>query len=177
MVTVKTAVVSPAGTVTVGGTVAAALLLDSVTVYPPAAAGFVNPIIPTLFEPPVTTFGTIPRLDNVPGGGTGINVTLADFDAPPSDPVMVTGVFAATTELVAVIIPVCEPAGIVSVAGTLTTGLLLTRETTAPLACAPADKVMLTGKELPPTAWRPAVSAAITGGAGGGGPSRSAPVW
>ena len=131
--TVKVAVVSPASTVTLGGTVATGLLLDSVTVYPPAGAGFVKPIIPTLFEPPVTTFGNMPTLDNVPGGGTGSNVTIADFEVPLSEPVIVTGVLVDTTELVAEIVPVCEPDGIVRVVGTRTAGLLLTRDTKAPL--------------------------------------------
>ena len=83
--------------------------------------------------PPVTTFGNMPTLDNVPGGGTGSKVTIADFDTPPSEPVMVTEVFADTTELLAVIVAVCEPAGMVRVAGTMTAGLLLTKDTTAPL--------------------------------------------
>ena len=131
--TVKLAVVSPAGTVKLAGTTAAGLLLDSVTVYPPAGAGFVNPIIPRVLVPPVTTFGNMPTLDNVPGGGTGRRVTITDFDTPPSEPVMVTEVLAETAELVAVMIPVCEPAGILRVAGTTTAGLLLASETTAPL--------------------------------------------
>jgi hypothetical protein len=106
VVTVKVAVVSPAGTVTLGGNEATGLLPDSVTAYPPAAAGLVNPIIPKLFEPPVTVFGNIPRLDSVPGGGTGSNVTLTDFEILTIDPVIVTGLFADTAELVAVIVPV-----------------------------------------------------------------------
>ncbi len=128
VVTVKLAVVSPAGTVKLAGTVAAGLLLDSVTVYPPAGAGFVSPIIPMVLVPPVTTFGNMPTLDNVPGGGTGSKVTIADFDTPPSEPVMVTGSIGGNApSCVAVIVPVCEPAGIVRVAGTMTAGLLLTK--------------------------------------------------
>jgi hypothetical protein len=90
-------------------------------------------MIPTVLEPPVTTFANIPRLDNVPGGGTGSSVTFADLDVLLKDPVMVTRVFEDTTDVVAVTLALCAPTGMVTLAGTLTAGLLLASATTAPL--------------------------------------------
>jgi hypothetical protein len=57
VVTGKVAEVEPAGTATLTGTVAAAvLLLDSVTVAPPAGAGAVRVTVPVEETPPVTLF-------------------------------------------------------------------------------------------------------------------------
>jgi hypothetical protein len=58
VVTGKVTEVSPAGTVTLIGTVAAAvLLLDNVTVAPPAGAGAVRVTVPVEETPPVTLVG------------------------------------------------------------------------------------------------------------------------
>ena len=46
VVTVNGALVAPAATVTLAGTVAAAFLLDSVTTAPPAGAALVNVAVP-----------------------------------------------------------------------------------------------------------------------------------
>src|SRR2546421_12412649 len=55
---VKVAVVLPAGTVTVEGTLAAALLLESVTCAPPAGAGPLSVTVPVDdCVPPVTLVG------------------------------------------------------------------------------------------------------------------------
>jgi len=56
--TTKVAVVALAATVTLGGTVAAAtLLLDSVTIAPPAGAGPVKVTVPVEEVPPITDVG------------------------------------------------------------------------------------------------------------------------
>jgi hypothetical protein len=56
--TVKVALVAPAGTVTLEGTVAAAvLLLESVTSAPPDGAGPLNITVPVEEFPPVTLVG------------------------------------------------------------------------------------------------------------------------
>jgi hypothetical protein len=53
VVTVKVAAIDPAGTVTLGGTVAAmGLLLDSETTTPPAGADEVNETVPVTGVPP-----------------------------------------------------------------------------------------------------------------------------
>jgi len=58
VVTVKVAVVLPAGTVTVAGTVAAeVLLLASPTGIPPVGAGALNVTVPVEAIPPVTVAG------------------------------------------------------------------------------------------------------------------------
>ena len=55
--TVKLALVCPAATVTLAGTVAAALLLDNVTAMPPVGAAAVSVTVPVELAPPVTVLG------------------------------------------------------------------------------------------------------------------------
>src|SRR5260221_12759511 len=58
VLTVNVAVVAPAATVTLGGTVAAAvLLLESATVAPPAGAARLSVTVPVEEFPPVTLVG------------------------------------------------------------------------------------------------------------------------
>jgi len=57
VVTVKVAVVAVAATVTLAGTVAAALLLDSVTTAPPVGAALLKVTVPVDEVPPVTEVG------------------------------------------------------------------------------------------------------------------------
>src|SRR6266576_1063845 len=93
---VKVAVVLPAGTVTLEGTLAAALLLESVTCAPPAGAGPLSVTVPVDdCVPPVTLVGFNVSEETV-GRGGGITVSEADVLVPPKDAEMVTGVDAAT---------------------------------------------------------------------------------
>jgi hypothetical protein len=78
--TEKDTFVSPAGTVTVGGTVAIELLLDSDAVNPPAGAGLVNARIASVESPPVTTFGNKPMLESVAAGGGGKTVSVPAYE-------------------------------------------------------------------------------------------------
>jgi len=131
--TLKLNVCSPAGTVTLGGGLAAALFEDRFTTNPPAGAGFVNPMMPSVVSPPVTVFGKNPKLESAAGPGGGVSVTVADFDELFSDAVMVTGVLVVTAAVVEVNVPLCAPVGIVSDPGTLNSdGLLLVSATVAP---------------------------------------------
>ena len=74
MVTVKVAVVAPAATVTLAGTVAAVLLLDKVTVSPPVGAVLPKVTLPVDDVPPVTEVG-FSVTDETTGGFT-VNVAV-----------------------------------------------------------------------------------------------------
>ena len=68
VVTGKTAVVLAAGTVTLAGTVAEEVLLDSATVAPPAGAAALRVRVPVEEAPPVTDVGLRDTEDNATGG-------------------------------------------------------------------------------------------------------------
>src|SRR5258706_11915160 len=57
VLTTNVALVAPAPTVTLGGTLAAPLLLESVTCAPPAGAGPLNITVPVEEFPPATLVG------------------------------------------------------------------------------------------------------------------------
>src|SRR5438309_843211 len=70
-------------TVTLAGTVAAAvLLLVSVTTIPPAGAGPLRVTVPVEVLPPVTLAGLRLRVDRV-GAVVGLTVSMADCVTPP----------------------------------------------------------------------------------------------
>ena len=80
---VKVAVVLAAGTVTLEGTLAAALLLESATCAPPAGAGPLSVTVPVDdCVPPVTLVGFNVSEETV-GRGGGVTVSEADVLAPP----------------------------------------------------------------------------------------------
>jgi len=86
VLTVKAALVAPAGTVTLEGTVAAAvLLLESVTCAPPAGAGPLNVNVPVEdCAPPITLVGLSVSDESVTdGGGAGATVIEAVLVTPP----------------------------------------------------------------------------------------------
>jgi hypothetical protein len=73
VVTVNVALVAPAGTVTLAGTVATAvLLLERETRAPPPGAGAFSVTLPVEGDPPLTLVGFDVSEDSVaePGGGT-----------------------------------------------------------------------------------------------------------
>jgi len=74
VVTVKVAVVAPAATGTLAGTVAAALLLDRVTVSPPVGAALPKVTVPVDEVPPVTEVGF--SVTDETAGGFTINVPV-----------------------------------------------------------------------------------------------------
>lgn len=83
VLTVKDALVAPAGTVTLAGTLAAPLLLESVTRAPPAGAGPLNVTVPVEdCRPPTTLVGFSVNEETV-GSGGGVTVSVADLPAPP----------------------------------------------------------------------------------------------
>src|SRR3989454_10979359 len=72
VVTVNGALVAPAGTVTLAGTVAAAVLsLDSETCAPPAGAGPSSVAVPVEVLPPVTVVGLSASEERAAAGVTG----------------------------------------------------------------------------------------------------------
>ena len=149
VVTVKVAVVAPAATVTLAGTVAAAvLLLDSATTAPPAGAAALSVTVPVDEIPPVTAAGF--RLTDASVTGTGFTVSVA-VCVPLYVPVIVTGVTAATANVVTVKVAVVAPAATVTLAGTVAAVvLLLDSATTAPPAGAAALSVTVPVDEIPP---------------------------
>jgi hypothetical protein len=83
VLTVNVAVVAPAGTVTLEGTLAAPLLLARAICAPPAGAGPLNVTIPVEdCRPPITLVGFRVSEETV-GSAAGITVRVADWLAPP----------------------------------------------------------------------------------------------
>ena len=79
VVTVKVALLAPAATVTLAGTVAAAALLESDTTAPPVGAALVNVTLPCDVPPPVTLLGFSANVFRLAGGGgaaTGVTVSV-----------------------------------------------------------------------------------------------------
>ena len=86
VLTVKVALVAPATTVTLEGTVAAAvLLLESVTSAPPGGVGPLNVTVPVEdCVPPITLVGLSVSDESVTaGGGAGATVIEAVLVTPP----------------------------------------------------------------------------------------------
>jgi len=86
VLTVKAALVAPAATVTLEGTLAAAvLLLESVTSAPPDGAGPLNVTVPVeVCVPPITLVGLSVSDESVTaGGGAGVTVIEAVLVTPP----------------------------------------------------------------------------------------------
>lgn len=92
----KLAVVAPAATVTLVDTVAAALLLDSVTTAPPAGAGAVKMAVPVEGLPPPTLAGLRDTAESFTLDD-GFTVTVALRIVPFKDAEIVA-VFVALTE-------------------------------------------------------------------------------
>ena len=80
--TLNVALVAPAGTVTLEGTLAGPLLLASVTCAPPAGAGPLSVTVPVEdCAPPITLVGFSVSEERV-GSGDGVTVSVADLLTP-----------------------------------------------------------------------------------------------
>lgn len=148
-VTVKVAVVEFAGTVTLGGTVAAlVLLLDSVTTAPAAGAGPVRTTVAVEGVPPMTDMGLMVNIEIA--GGVTVNVVVTVL---PRIADIVTGVLVATGLVVAVKVAEVAFAAMVTVAGTCTAAVLpLVRlMTTPPAGAGPLIRTVPVDALLPRT--------------------------
>src|SRR5262249_13694324 len=149
----KVALSAPAGTVTLGGTLATvALLLDSVTTAPPVGAAVVRVTVPVLGEPPTTLAGATLTEDRLGAAATGLTVSTARRVTPAKLPEIESTVEAVTVVVVMVKVALVIPAATVTVAGTAATEVLaLLRPTTAPPVGAAAVSVTVPCEALPPT--------------------------
>jgi len=123
--TVKVAVVAPAATVTVEGTVADVELLCRVTARPPVGAGPVNVTVPVLLVPPATDVGL--RLTELTAGG--LIVRDAEAEELPELALIVAVVTLDTAMVVTANVAVVAPAATVTLAGTVADVELLCRLT------------------------------------------------
>src|SRR5262249_1269708 len=105
VVTVNVALVAPAATVTLAGTVPAPLFeLDSVTTVPPAGAAALKVTVPVDVLPPVTVVGlSVSDERAAAGGAPGSTQSVADMTENTTSfcvAVMSTGVDEATEKVV-----------------------------------------------------------------------------
>jgi hypothetical protein len=118
VVTVKFALVDPAATVTLLGTVAEELLLLKLTTVPPEGAAALSFTVPVELLPPVTLVGlNVTEETVVPQELAALTFKLVDTVAPPDCPYM-----GATTPKVSQLVPIEKltlvwPAGTVTVMG------------------------------------------------------------
>src|SRR5450432_1009771 len=119
------ALVAPGGTVMVAGTRAAeVLLLDRVTRAPPEGAALASVTVPTDPAPPTKEDGDRVRVESATCWA-GATVSTADTVFPPPETEIVTGVEVVTALVEILKLPVVEPNGTTTVAGTMATAGLL----------------------------------------------------
>ena len=146
VVTVNVAVVAPAGTVTLAGTVAAAvLLLDRMTRAPPTGACAFNVTVPVEEIPPVTLAGL--KETDCTDGGLTVSVPAA---VPLKVAVIIGVVTAATITVFTEKVAVVAPPRTVTLPGTVATALSLESPTRAPPAGAGPFSVTVPVEEVLP---------------------------
>jgi len=132
VLTVNVALLAPATTVTLAGTVAVdVLLLERETVAPPAGADPLSVTVPVEGDPPVTLVGFSVSEERV-GRACGSTVSEAVLVTPAYDAEIVTGVDAVTALVLTVNVALLAPAATVTLADTLAAPLLLESSTCAP---------------------------------------------
>src|SRR5712671_5812813 len=152
VLTTNVALVAPAAIVTLGGTLAAPLLLESVTCAPPVGAGPLNVTVPVEEFPPATLVGFSESEERVGGGGgAAVTVSEADLLAPLNVAEIETVVDTATALVLTVNVALVAPAATVTLDGTLATVVLLLESvTTAPPDGAAPLSVTVPVEEFPP---------------------------
>jgi len=148
VLTVNVVDVAFAATVTLAGTVAAAvLLLFSVTTSPPVGAGPLSVTVPVDDAPPVTVVGL--KLTELGAGGLTVSPAVCVVVLKVAE--MVTGVLLATGLVLTVNVAVVAFAATVTLAGTVAAAvLLLASVTTSPPVGAGPLIVTVPVDEVPP---------------------------
>lgn len=148
----KFALVAPAATVALAGTLAAVALLESATTAPPLGAALVNVTVPVEELPPVTVDGLSAIELRLAGGGTGVTVKVAVRVVVPCVAVIVIALEAATEVVPMAKLALVAPAATVTLAGTLATvAFELERLTASPPLPAALVSVTVPVAPLPPT--------------------------
>jgi len=149
VVIVNEALVLPAATVTLPGTLADALLLESVTTEPPGGAPAVRLTVPVEVFPPVTSIGFRINWETLTlDAGVMVREACAELD--PSVAVITAVVVVVTDVVVTVKEALVLPAATVTLLGTLADPLLLESDTTAPPEGAFAVRTTVPVKLSPP---------------------------
>lgn len=154
VVAVKDALVAPAGTVTLAGTVTTAvLLLESETSAPPLGAGALRVTMPAEGDPPTTVLGESVRAVRVGPAAVGCGVTVREALCvrPEFEAEMVTVVELVEGAVVTWNATAVAPVGTVTPGGTVASeGLLLDRENATPPMGAGLSRVICPVEEFPP---------------------------
>lgn len=143
----KLALVAPAATVTVAGTVAFGLLEARLITVPPAGAAFAILTVPVEPTPPTTGDVFTVRVTEF----AAVIVSTAVFDTPFAVAVTVDWVLVVTATVVTAKVALVAPAGTVTVAGTAEEALLSARATTKPPVGAALLSVTVPCDATPPT--------------------------
>jgi hypothetical protein len=164
--TANVTLLEPAATVTLAGTAAAGLSLESVTTAPDAGAAPFKVAVPCEPDPPITDVGLSARVASASGGTTVSDAVWVLLGRVAE---MVTVVVADTAVVVMLKVAVVAPPGTVTLAGTeAAPGLLLESGTEVPPAGAAVARVTvpcavpppvtlagLTARESEPPNWYP----------------------
>ena len=127
---VKVALLAPAATLTLAGTLAAALSLESITCAPPVGAGPLSVAVPVEdCAPPVTVVGFSVTEESVGDPWAGKTVSEVILVAPAYEAVIVTGVLAVTGLVFTVKVALLAPPATDTLAGAVAADALLERFT------------------------------------------------
>jgi hypothetical protein len=154
LVTLKEAEVAPAGMVTLEGTDTTELLaLDRETTAPPLGATLFKTTVPVDLVPPATLMGLSWKAEMFAPtvAGSGLMVRPAKAKPQLHSAEILMAVWEPTSEVLMVNVALVEPAGTVTVGGTVTEVIPAPSETTAPPVGAGPVRVTVPVVLFPPT--------------------------